>query len=292
MYAGAIGAKCHKGRNASLNHRPARINGISVSQVSSEWIELDNFWGEQVLTVGTYSRWIPKVSLLQRHPFTLISTHPATFVIQAQEGFTKALYLAACRNPGIKYRASIEGPYCVVPNTRGYEKVLLIAGGSGATFTIAVALEWARRYVRSKQRGTLDFVWIVRDKACLEWLDGELLELRASSGVSISLYVSGADSRPDEELPSSNTFRSLRRSSVSSSSVELQSWSSDEHEKLLCDSSSSQRTSSALELPESFKKGRPDLLSLVQDAVSGLKQDDRLLLIGKYCWRRRSIDPS
>jgi hypothetical protein len=43
--------------------------------------------------------WIPGVRLFQRHPFTLISTQTAEFVVHAQDGFTKALHLAARRNP-------------------------------------------------------------------------------------------------------------------------------------------------------------------------------------------------
>lgn len=57
-------------------------------------------------------------------------------------------------------RCSVDGPYGHVPNFRDYDKVILVAGGSGASFTFAVALdliESTEHAVRS-----IDFIWIVR----------------------------------------------------------------------------------------------------------------------------------
>lgn len=218
--------------------------------------------------------------MFQQHPFTLLSTHPATFVIQAQEGFTKELHLAACRNPGGRFRAATEGPYCVVPDTGSHDKVILIAGGTGATFTVAVALEWARKNRVSAQRATLDFVWIVRNEACLEWLDFELSELKECLGVSIDLYVSGVDPVPDDSIRSSSDFQLEEQSTNSSSSIELQSWSEDGYEKMI-NPGSSQRPISKLSSVRAYKTGRPDLPNLIRQAVGGLEVDDRVLVIGE-----------
>lgn len=228
-------------------------------------------------------RWIPGIRMLQRHPFTLVSTQPASFVIQAHDGFTKALHLAACLNPGGKYHAAIEGPYCVVPDTRGFDKVVLIAGGTGATFTVAMALEWARRHRMSKQRSTLDFIWTVRNKDAFGWLDVELAELKARLGVSVSLYVSGQTSTMDEKTGSSSTLDLSSKTASSLSSVQLPaSTSPDEDlEKMTIETSTQSAITQGPTVKE-FESGRPDLPSLVKRAVSRLEIDDRVLVIGEF----------
>lgn len=220
------------------------------------------------------------MKICQRHPFTLVSTQPAEFVIQAQGGFTKALHLAACRNPGGTYRAAIEGPYCVVPNTQGYDKVMLIAGGTGATFTVAMALDWARRHRTSQQRSTLDFVWIVRNKTSFGWLDVELSELRSRAGVNVALYVSGADSKTGEKAGSPSTIQPFSESASSLSSVYHSSSTSDGHEKMAYELTRQPIQSSGA-VPENFRSGRPELSSLIKDAVSEMAVDDRVLVTGE-----------
>ena len=108
--------------------------------------------------------WIPAVRAFQTHPFTLVSNHPAEFVISAQDGFTKSLHELAVRNPKGKYRAAIEGPYGHVPKTMDYDKVLLIGGGSDATFTLALAMDWMKRNRNAVDKKALEFVWAVKNK--------------------------------------------------------------------------------------------------------------------------------
>ena len=97
----------------------------------------------------------------------MVSRDPAEFVISARNGFTKDLFEAACEKPGRKVRTGVEGAYGCVPNIMGYDRVVLFAGGSGATFTFALAVEWARKQdVESKK--SLDFIWSVRTAGKLE----------------------------------------------------------------------------------------------------------------------------
>lgn len=111
--------------------------------------------------------WIPGVRMLESHPFTLLATEPvAEFVIAARDGFTKQLHKAACKaGPDKSFRAGIEGPYGMTPNPREFDKVVLLAGGSGATFTLALALNWAKVSRLRKHRSTLDFVWTIKNKS-------------------------------------------------------------------------------------------------------------------------------
>jgi predicted ferric reductase len=97
----------------------------------------------------------------------MVSRDPVEFVISARNGFTKDLFEAACEKPGRKVRMGVEGAYGCVPSTMGYDRVVLFAGGSGATFTFALAVEWARKLdVESKK--SLDFIWSVRTAGKLE----------------------------------------------------------------------------------------------------------------------------
>jgi predicted ferric reductase len=105
--------------------------------------------------------YIPSIRALQTHPFTMISRDPVEFVISGRDGFTKDLFEAACEKPGRKVRAGIEGAYGNVPAIMGYERVVLFAGGSGATFTFALAAEWAKKQDADSMK-SLDFVWSIR----------------------------------------------------------------------------------------------------------------------------------
>jgi ferredoxin-NADP reductase len=91
----------------------------------------------------------------------MISRDSVEFVISARDGFTKDLFEAACEKPGRKVRAGLEGAYGHVPAIMGYERVVLFAGGSGATFTFALAVEWAKKQDVEAMK-SLEFVWSVR----------------------------------------------------------------------------------------------------------------------------------
>ena len=105
--------------------------------------------------------WIPGVSFFQRHPFTVVSSSPATFFVKAQDGLTRRLYDAARKNPGGKFRASVEGGYGNVPKAQDYDDVIVVAGGSGVTFSMAMAQDWTRKHREASDQGTLTFVWTV-----------------------------------------------------------------------------------------------------------------------------------
>jgi predicted ferric reductase len=107
---------------------------------------------------------IPRVRPFQTHPFTLASNKPATFVIAAHNGFTKALHKLAQKNPTKTYRAGIEGSYGHVPAVNSYDRAILVGGGSGATFTIALAMDWLSKQ-GGKEAGpvhSLAFIWAIK----------------------------------------------------------------------------------------------------------------------------------
>lgn len=110
--------------------------------------------------------WVPKIRLFESHPFTIVSTSPTSLelVISAYDGFTHELHEYAVKNPGISLRASIDGPYGALPNfAKVADKIVLIAGGSGASFTFGIALD-ALKKLEESSKTTIDFVWAVREQ--------------------------------------------------------------------------------------------------------------------------------
>lgn len=106
--------------------------------------------------------WIPGVRAFESHPFTITSTKPLELVVAAYDGFTSDLHAAAVKNPGQTLKASIDGPYGNIPNFANFTKVVLIAGGSGASFTVGIAIDLLRK-LGTSQTTTIEFIWTVRE---------------------------------------------------------------------------------------------------------------------------------
>jgi predicted ferric reductase len=107
--------------------------------------------------------WIPSIRAFETHPFTISETSPLTVVVKAHDGFTKSLLKKATENPGAVLRASMEGPYGIVPNLNHFDYFIFIAGGSGGTYTFGLACDLVRRLGPNSQT-VIDFVWSVRNE--------------------------------------------------------------------------------------------------------------------------------
>ena len=106
--------------------------------------------------------WMPKIRMAEMHPFSIVSLNPLEFVVSSCGGFTKDLHEYATRNPGACVRASVDGPYGKRVDLTAYDTVVMIAGGSGASYPLALALDMHRRdTLNPAQRIVL--VWAVRD---------------------------------------------------------------------------------------------------------------------------------
>lgn len=122
--------------------------------------------------------WLPAIRLTQSHPFTLVSTNPVEFVVRSHHGFTADMYQYAQKHgPEKKLRCALSGPYGhPTEDLAMYDSVLLVAGGSGASFTFALGLNLARSISSARKPVRLSFTWIVRDKSESEiLLAGKLL---------------------------------------------------------------------------------------------------------------------
>ena len=107
--------------------------------------------------------WIPKIRATETHPFTIVSTNPLKLVVLAKDGFTKDLLSFASQNPGTKLRASCDGPYGTLPNFFNFDRIILVAGGSGASFIFGVALDLVRRASSSTTMPIIHFIWVIRE---------------------------------------------------------------------------------------------------------------------------------
>ncbi|KAI0071226.1 hypothetical protein K474DRAFT_1652757 [Panus rudis PR-1116 ss-1] len=109
--------------------------------------------------------------------------------------------------PTVPIQIMLDGPYGGCSLDLGlYDDVLLVAGGSGAAFTVGVLDELVGRWVREREIGgrvrtkRVEFVWCVRSFGCIEWFAPALTRIahaaRGSSSNSqpaldlhISIYV-------------------------------------------------------------------------------------------------------
>ncbi|KAI9057704.1 iron reductase [Trametes sanguinea] len=113
-----------------------------------------------------------------------------TFLINVREGFTKRL--AAIAHEGMKVKVLVDGPYGFSPDLTNDDTVVLVAGGSGVTFTLSTFLGVLSDVQNGRSRcQRLLFIWAIRDASHIDWISktlGKALEL-APSGIEISIRI-------------------------------------------------------------------------------------------------------
>jgi predicted ferric reductase len=107
--------------------------------------------------------WIQGIRATECHPFTILSKNPLEMVVAAYDGFTRDLHAHALKNPEQLLRASVDGPYGIVPDFTLYNKVLFISGGSGASVTCGVSVDLLRK-LRESTTTTIEFVWVLKEQ--------------------------------------------------------------------------------------------------------------------------------
>lgn len=150
---------------------------------------------------------IPKCGLVQSHPFTIASVpskHDLTlkFVIRAKQGFTrrlldKAIELSAS---GQTVMAYVNGPYGNPISFAQFERVYLLAGGTGATYTVPLLLELCRRSAQQTVPCRhVTFIWAIRSLSQLSWFTEELREAGDCASrlhLDIQVHVTGDEREP------------------------------------------------------------------------------------------------
>nr|VWP00534.1 Pre-mRNA-splicing ATP-dependent RNA helicase PRP28 (EC [Ganoderma boninense] len=134
----------------------------------------------------------------EAHPFTIASIpeqssldesgeRDVVFLIRARGGFTGRLSEHATSNGVCRVPAFIDGPYGCPPDLTRFSTCILIAGGSGVSYTLPHLLNLVRRVI---------FIWAVRESDHLGWISKSLCEALAVAqstplAIEPSVYVTG-----------------------------------------------------------------------------------------------------
>ncbi|EIW76078.1 iron reductase [Coniophora puteana RWD-64-598 SS2] len=165
---------------------------------------------------------MPAVSTLpfEAHPFTIASIDSSlfapeqfgeedasvaplwkelVFLVNVHGGFTKRLKETATAKGEVK--VFVDGPYGPSPELGCYNTCILVAGGSGVSYTLPVLLniiEAARNNVSQCTR--VLFFWSVRDASHIFWIEQALVKAiqlaPPSLSISIRIHVTGSTSQP------------------------------------------------------------------------------------------------
>ncbi|KAG8677100.1 hypothetical protein FPOAC2_03216 [Fusarium poae] len=233
--------------------------------------------------------WVPAVRALETHPFTMVAVDPVEFVISAYDGFTQKLHDCALQNPGIKLKASVEGPYGMLPDIKGYGKVMLVAGGSGASFTVGAALNMLKKLDRSEEV-VIEFIWMIRNQAYMSWFAQHLETLHRDHRVSTRVYVtraSATESAPHRQPSTSSTTSSsstfvdhnTEKDIITQPGTAVIARSSPDLEKDGIPSPAS-ITAHPSQGDTVVFSGRPDVASLVKGSIESTPSDKRVLVMG------------
>ncbi|KAG9502828.1 hypothetical protein J7337_005662 [Fusarium musae] len=238
--------------------------------------------------------WIPAVRAIETHPFTMVATDPLEFVVAAHDGFTRALHKCAIESPGITLKGSVEGPYGNHPDVKGYDKVMLIAGGSGASFTVGAALdmlknldidaeidiEFETKQVHVKTR---DVAILTNLAAYFTWFAEHIETLRRDHRVLTKIYVTRAS---EPEIVPRRQLSSGSHASSSSTFVEpgpeKDGLSQVDTTRLSLDIEKNEVLTVAINasLGDVFHVGGPDVASLVKELIENTPSDKRVLVMG------------
>jgi predicted ferric reductase len=155
----------------------------------------------------------PSITLLQSHPFTpaVVNNDEQLYIIVALAGETARLAAAVQAAPEQPLSVVLCGAYGSPVIDPGAENFLLVAGGTGVSFTLPIAAE----LISKKQAtGKLRFVWAVRREENVGWIRQELLELikkAAEHGVEfdVVIYVTRDTVKAGKELEKESAASSL-----------------------------------------------------------------------------------
>ncbi|EPQ59825.1 hypothetical protein GLOTRDRAFT_71520 [Gloeophyllum trabeum ATCC 11539] len=162
---------------------------------------------------------MPGISLfpIEAHPFSIASIDdPAAaegnakekgesyfkelvFMVNAREGFTRRLADAAAKDDA-KATVLLDGPYGVSPDLSCSDTIVLIAGGTGISYTLPLLLS----VISKKTARRVVFLWAIRDRSHLGWVSAAIAKALATTppSMSISIHIH-LTSSPQEPLPNS-----------------------------------------------------------------------------------------
>ncbi|PWY68524.1 metalloreductase [Aspergillus sclerotioniger CBS 115572] len=223
---------------------------------------------------------LPRLGLQLSHPATILSTPSShngelVLILKAHQGFTKKLITTANKPSDPEstqphhrsYLALIDGPYTTsAPDFTTFDTLLLIAGGTGVTFTLSQLLHIAHRSTTGPLplRQVL-FIWVIKKKRQASWVLAELhavLQKLQNTNVQIRIKIfitHDPDSTTEDEkfTPNPNPNPSVPFTSYNNTS--------DDDEIKHLPFPSTENPPSAPQI--SFQPNRPSLAGYIEDAV-------------------------
>jgi len=221
--------------------------------------------------------WIPAIRAFETHPFTIASATNTEFVVRKQTGFTADLHEYAQKHPNGELRAFFDGPYGTVPNFHAFEKVVLLAGGSGASFTFAVALDFITQ-TKNKRTKAIEFVWVVKEESNLAWFQTELSKLRQSALINVTIHVTSQNVRVQRtehqgaDLTIDNPLKNEGEKEMSNTGPTA--LSSDNLEKGIDAAVSMSASTTSLDL----QPGRPDIQAIISQVIRSASADEAIIV--------------
>jgi len=150
--------------------------------------------------------------------------------------------------------AFIDGPYGCPPDLKRFSTCILIAGGSGVSYTLPLLMDLvhhARKGGSAVER--VVFVWVVREPEHLAWISKLLISAVVSAPSSLAIEPRIYITSQKAQIPGLETL-----DYENSSQPSLPSAASDEEKKAEMLAYSAFKT----------RRGRPDVGRLINDAVS------------------------
>ncbi|KAL1607902.1 hypothetical protein SLS60_002840 [Paraconiothyrium brasiliense] len=201
---------------------------------------------------------------LSSHPFTICSSpsiDPDTsselvFYIRQQKGFTSKLYQHALEHPDKSVPVQVDGPYggANLQKYRDSDRLLIIAGGSGAGWILPFVERFARAGLIKRNHGhdeaqvdmekapaaeshatgsilspkSLRVILATRDSSSRKWFETSVSGLLAkypSSNVRVEVYLTG-EAAKEADLPGAPE---VQRSTSSSDEIDIHTKGHDVH---------------------------------------------------------------
>ncbi|RHZ57288.1 ferric reductase family protein [Aspergillus thermomutatus] len=195
-------------------HIPAARMTSFANDADGDVVRLEFTLAHRPWTIGQhFYLCFPDLSIWQSHPLTPSSVPGAeqsqaqaqvhTYIIRAKSGLTRQLGLLA-RGDQAATSVVLAGPYgqSILDAEMLQDDVntLCVAGGTGVTFVLPVLLQMTRRAGFPARTGLLEFVWIIRRRADVEWIESEMDELQAAADSCANFRVRVFVTREAEEL--------------------------------------------------------------------------------------------
>jgi NAD(P)H-flavin reductase len=178
-------------KRATFQALPANMVKV-VIQTNTKWSPGQHYF-IRFLSLGIHS--------LSSHPFTVASIPKSEqnsgqleLFVRGQNGITGRLVKFALGTR--TSRVLLDGPYGGIQGSlKIYDRVLLVAGGSGSTFVMPVLLDLMRGYHEGMNCKQIELVWVVPNTDEIFWFDqvlDEAIRDIPDSILTVSVFVTGS----------------------------------------------------------------------------------------------------